>query len=635
MKRFLPMLGVLALIVACGNPSPTSAGPAKNKSHLKTCPDGTQVRANVKCPVSTPPAPEPPPPPPTPPSFSVGDVTVNEDAGTATVHITKTNANGLSSVISYGTAAGTASSENGDFTAVSGTITVADATTDITITVPITDDTTVEGNETFGVSITGDTNATVIRRTGTVTIIDNDVAAPLPSPSFSVQDAMVNEGAGTVTIHILKTNANGSSSTIAYAAADGTAGSSDYTATSGSLTFADGETDKTVTVSITNDSSVETSETFSLNITASDNAVAARNGTVTIMDDDQNPVTPGYVPSPSLDGVVPIQTTDFDRTTAITAFPPAPLNSQDTLGAFRFVCAPGQLLYDDPIVYPGQPGRSHLHQFYGNLAANANSNYQTLRTTGGSSCNQTGSATAVNRSAYWMPAMLDGRGHVIQPDYIVIYYKRYPKSSSECSTGTRGIACLPVPNGLRFIMGRDMLNLSAAPTGNFHFLCDNDTGSWPTLPEALSRCVAGKHLVAVIDAPTCWDGKYIDTPDHRSHVSYMVDSHMGYPKCPDTHPYIIPQFILSVYYSVVANEDTSTWQFSSDAMAPNEPHGSTYHADFWMAWDPPTRDTWEANCLNLKLNCSSGDMGNQTGVLGAYQPSWGFNTNPNRLVAVP
>jgi hypothetical protein len=28
-------------------------------------------------------------------------------------------------------------------------------------------------------------------------------------------------------------------------------------------------------------------------------------------------------------------------------------------------------------------------------------------------------------------------------------------------------------------------------------------------------------------------------------------------------------------------------------------------------------------------------MGNQTGVLGAYQPSWGFNTNPNRLVAVP
>src|SRR3954447_20280216 len=51
----------------------------------------------------------------------------------------------------------------------------------------------------------------------------------------------------------------------------------------------------------------------------------------------------------------------------------------DPVGAFRMVCGAGQLSYDDPIVYPGQPGKSHLHQFYGNLGANAFSTYQSLR----------------------------------------------------------------------------------------------------------------------------------------------------------------------------------------------------------------------------------------------------------------
>ena len=51
----------------------------------------------------------------------------------------------------------------------------------------------------------------------------------------------------------------------------------------------------------------------------------------------------------------------------------------DVVGAFRFICGAGQILYDDPIVYPGQPGRSHLHQFYGNTAADAHSTFASIR----------------------------------------------------------------------------------------------------------------------------------------------------------------------------------------------------------------------------------------------------------------
>src|SRR3954449_5787704 len=127
----------------------------------------------------------------------------------------------------------------------------------------------------------------------------------------------------------------------------------------------------------------------------------------------------------------------------------------DVVGAFRFICTAGQVLPDDPIVYPGQPGKSHLHQFYGNEAANASSTYAGLRARGTSTCNH--GPFAANRSAYWMPAMLDGAGNVVKPAFVSIYYKRRPASAPKCSL-TSGAPhaegdSLPIPNGLKFIFG--------------------------------------------------------------------------------------------------------------------------------------------------------------------------------------
>ncbi len=67
----------------------------------------------------------------------------------------------------------------------------------------------------------------------------------------------------------------------------------------------------------------------------------------------------------------------------------------------------------------------------------------------------------LNRSAYWMPAMLDGKGNVVRPDHVTIYYKRRPISDPKCSL-TSGDPkaegnCVPLPNGLRFVFGYDML----------------------------------------------------------------------------------------------------------------------------------------------------------------------------------
>ena len=132
----------------------------------------------------------------------------------------------------------------------------------------------------------------------------------------------------------------------------------------------------------------------------------------------------------------------------------------DVVGAFRFICSAGQVLPDDPIVYPGQPGKSHLHQFYGNEAANAFSSYASLRNGGHSTCNR--GPFAANRSAYWMPAMLDGSGNVVKPEFVSIYYKRRPADDPKCSLSSGDHRaegnCVPIPNGIKFIFGYDMLN---------------------------------------------------------------------------------------------------------------------------------------------------------------------------------
>ncbi len=287
----------------------------------------------------------------------------------------------------------------------------------------------------------------------------------------------------------------------------------------------------------------------------------------------------------------------------------------DVVGAFRFICNAGQISFDDPIVYPGQPGKSHLHQFFGNTAADASSTYASLRTTGDSTC-----TSRLNRSAYWMPAMMNGHGQVVRPDYVSIYYKRRPANDPECKR--QGTACVGIPRGLRFIFGFDMLNHKSRRTGGGYFNCDGQTGiagHYPSIVDAAKNCPIGNKLGAVISAPDCWNGKDLDSPDHRSHVAYGSYGYDGAFRCPPSHPFIIPTFTLGAWYSVDETLDRSgawngafdSWHLSSDNMPgmPMKP-GTTFHTDWFGAWDDDVMQIWTDNCVNKLLNCSGGDLGN-------------------------
>ena len=91
-----------------------------------------------------------------------------------------------------------------------------------------------------------------------------------------------------------------------------------------------------------------------------------------------------------------------------TTLNPSP---SDGTGAFRVVCDYTHMAFDDPIVYPGQPGASHLHTFFGNTRTSAASTSSSVANTGNSSCH----GGIANRSSYWVPTLLDAQKKPILP----------------------------------------------------------------------------------------------------------------------------------------------------------------------------------------------------------------------------
>lgn len=316
--------------------------------------------------------------------------------------------------------------------------------------------------------------------------------------------------------------------------------------------------------------------------------------------------------------------------------PVPPSSEPDVVGAFRFLCAPAHLSYDDPIVFPGQPGKAHLHQFFGNLTADAYSTYGSLRQRGESTC-----SSDLNRSAYWIPALLDGRGNVIRPNLISTYYKRRPASDPYFKE-TNTIPAI-LPRGLRYIFGWDSNRASEAQPENYDHFEWKCVDVWTPVPaagkkmdDALAVCSPGQKLVVSISSSPCWDGKNLDSPDHRSHMSDNIRNAATnwVARCPESHPYVLAVFTMKVEWTIGAEDDTKLFRLASDHMLPpGAPRGSSMHADWIGAWEDSIMKRWHDNCIDKMLNCSDGDLGDGSIMLrNRHYPSG--QASP-RLVPVP
>ncbi len=232
------------------------------------------------------------------PELRIDDVTVIEgDAGTTDADFTVTLTGDFSEpvTVSYATADGTATVDDGDYKPVSERLTFEPGEESLTrtVTVEVNGDLRGEEDETFFALLSEPVKATIAGDPrGTATIQDDD-----PPPVLSIDDVMMDEGdAGTteVSLTVTLTGAVGEPVTVSYATEDGTAtvADGDYQAISDTLTFEpDGLLIRTrpLPVHVNGDTSVEPDETFGVVLFGDPDRVtiADGRGEVTIKNDDE------------------------------------------------------------------------------------------------------------------------------------------------------------------------------------------------------------------------------------------------------------------------------------------------------------------------------------------------------------
>ena len=223
-----------------------------------------------------------------PPALSIQTVSVAENAGTASLNVTLDAASEKTITVDYASSAGTACHCSSDFNAISSTtLTFSAGQTSKTISVTINDDSVDEMDETFDITLSNPSNATIAVATGTVTVTDND-----PAPTISINDVTTaDETAAASNLVATISSASEKTITIDFASSDGTAtAGSDYTATSGTITFAAGETTKNIPISVVADAFDEIDETVSVTLSNPNNVTINDGvGELTITDDDVAP----------------------------------------------------------------------------------------------------------------------------------------------------------------------------------------------------------------------------------------------------------------------------------------------------------------------------------------------------------
>ncbi len=238
-------------------------------------------------------------PPATPlPSIWLGtpEVTVREGTnGVATMRIDRRGNLNLVSTAFYTTNNGSAKLGT-DYIANAGSVIFGIGESVKFVDIRIVDDVIPEETKTFGFNLGSTVNAVDgVARTSTITILDNDAPSLI---EFSRANFAVAENGGTVNLIVNRSGNVNVASSVNYATANGTAlAGQDYATKIGTIDFAVGEMTKNITINITNDNISELNESFTVLLSGAIGSTlgAQTLGTVTISDDDGQPVAEKFI----------------------------------------------------------------------------------------------------------------------------------------------------------------------------------------------------------------------------------------------------------------------------------------------------------------------------------------------------
>jgi hypothetical protein len=295
-----------------------------------------------------------------------------------------------------------------------------------------------------------------------------------------------------------------------------------------------------------------------------------------------------FTPTP----IPPTPTATRARTATAVPTKPPPTSTPNggggtvsSSGGWLMVCPPSHDLPDDPIVFPNQPGASHLHVFLGNTTADADSTYASMTF---NSQTTTCPVATGDTSGYWVMALYKNGVQIDPKSSYAPHTAQFYYRKDNLKAGT---VIQSFPAGLKMIAGNGHATSVADNPylgRELYYGCsDNSESGKPTAP---IKCSTG-YMSLHIGFPNCWDGVNLDSPDHKSHMAYPSSG-----VCPTDHPVALPRVIYRFEYPV--GTDSSGITLAS---------GPTYtvHADFWNTWDQTDLDGLVQNCLNKSVNCGT------------------------------
>ncbi|WP_440067777.1 DUF1996 domain-containing protein [Streptosporangium sp. OZ121] len=239
-------------------------------------------------------------------------------------------------------------------------------------------------------------------------------------------------------------------------------------------------------------------------------------------------------------------------------------------------CPFSHRLPDDPIIFPGLPGASHMHSFFGSTTTNAHTTLASLQSSP-TNCNP-----RTDLSSYWVPTLYNGDTPV-EPTITTFYY---------LGEGVRDdivARTQPLPLGLRIVAGNAKATTPDDPTSNARWSCLH-AGHVPPSKDFVT-CPAGTMMESYLDFPQCWNGRDLDSADHKSHMAYPVNQ-----ACPASHPVPVPKLRQVLRYPV--NGNPANFRLASG-------RGYTMHGDFFNAWPVAEMERRVRDCIRPVIKCGA------------------------------
>ncbi|OOO11807.1 protein of unknown function DUF1996-containing protein [Aspergillus oryzae] len=260
----------------------------------------------------------------------------------------------------------------------------------------------------------------------------------------------------------------------------------------------------------------------------------------------------------------------------------------------------------DPLMDPGKDSY-HVHAIHGPDSFSMTADMDSLRDSSCTSC-----AVTQDKSAYWHPALYfmheNGDTEVVdQVGGMLAYYLLYGDNVTAFPENFRMIAGdtfkrdfkWPIPDpptsewsgeqesqaALRQkAIGFNCLNYNKAaePSLGRHFL--------PNKTYLDEHCTDGVRFEIMF--PSCWNGKDVDSDDHKSHVAYPSTVMDG--TCPEGYDTrVVSLFFETIWDTYAFKDKKGTFVISN-----GDPTGFGYHADFIHGWESGVLEQAVKRCTN-------------------------------------